>query len=361
MEQKEYKASIYNYWKGKKLFNDYTDSLIVTTPQMREVFALVQGNKNIPEELMPIFEELLENRIFVGKEIEEEAHYHILKADIDVNTHCNASCVYCPQSTDPRPKDIMPLERYKNIVDKIKAQPLKWVALHIYGEPLLDTFYKERVRYLTENGLKLYFFTNATLLSKELIDFLSEMALYGAMFNFPSVEKEEWKKFTRLRDKQFEQAKEGIEYFISKFNKRLDRLEIVVNGNSENHAQRTEDVYKHFSRFGEIIVNGWESNSRAGNLSNNYVNSVFHDDKASFRGCGRVVNQLHINIDGDAILCCQDYFQKIKLGNILTDTIDDIMNSDRMTTYRRQVYGLEEMPIDFLCRSCTMIRKYKEE
>lgn len=351
-----YKISKYNHWKGKKLFNDYTDNLIHTTKEMRIVYDLVAKGDSIPSELQSVFDRLREKKIFINSNVDELMSFNILKIDIDVNTHCNASCQYCPQSTHPRPYDVMPLDLFKQIADKIAELNISWLALHIYGEPLLDPLYKQRVEYLKEKGIPLYFFSNATMLTDELIDFLKDKLLHGAMFNFPSIDREQWKELTQLGDKQFDRAKVGIENFIKMYSGKLSRLEIVVNGNSLNHKERTESVYNYYSQFGDVIVNGWESNSRAGSIENEYVNNVSHSDNTPFSGCSRVVNQLHINIEGDVILCCQDYFQNVKLGNILEQSIDEIMNSAKLIDIRRQVYGDIPMKSDMLCRSCSMIR-----
>lgn len=354
----EYRVSNYVYLKGcKKLVNDLTEQQIYMTPQQRAVYELTLQDQDIPENLTDIFQEMVDLGVFVQKTVDERDKYNILKLDIDVNTHCNASCVYCPQSTHRRGVNVMPFDLFTKIIDRFDGYDLKWVALHIYGEPLLDPLYRDRVNYLREKGFRLHFFTNGSMLSKDLIDFLKDMNIYGAMFNFPSIDCEEWKYMTKLSNQHFLRAKEGIEYFIETFSDKLEHLEIVVNGNTDNHKERTLAVKEHFSKFGNVVVNGWESNSRAGNLENEFVKSVNHKN-VKFGGCPRVVNQLHINIEGDVILCCQDYFQEVKLGNILTDSVEDIMNSERMKSYRAQIYGLIPMEENLLCRNCTMIRTH---
>lgn len=356
IEEMGYRVSKFIYHKGcKKLVNDLTEQIIYMTPGQRTVYDLMAHSREIPEELAGTFNGMVEAGVFVPEELDETCKYNILKLDIDVNTHCNASCVYCPQSTHKRGVRVMSFELFTKIIDRFDGYNLKWVALHIYGEPLLDPLYRKRVEYLKEKEMRLHFFTNGSMLSKDLTDFLKDKNIFGAMFNFPSIDCEEWKYMTKLSDRHFLRAKEGIEYFIGTFAGRLEHLEIVVNGNTDNHEERTLAIKEHFSKFGDVIVNGWDSNSRAGTLENEFVKSISHQH-AEFCGCPRVVNQLHINIEGDVILCCQDYFQSIKLGNILTDSVEEIMNSERMRSVRAQVYGLAPMEESLLCRSCTMIR-----
>ena len=142
----EYKISNYIYLKGhKKLLNDLTGDLIHMNQDQFQVYKLICSQQEIPKELGGIFDEMVQMGIIVPKLQDEISKYNILKLDIDVNTHCNASCVYCPQSTHKRGVKIMPYDLFTQIIDKFDSYDLKWVALHIYGEPLLDPLYRKRV------------------------------------------------------------------------------------------------------------------------------------------------------------------------------------------------------------------------
>jgi hypothetical protein len=74
------------------------------------------------------------------------------------------------------------------------------------------------------------------------------------------------------------------------------------------------------------------------------------------RGCelmgSRPFEHLHITATGRAVLCCQDYYEKLTVGDLKTDTVAGILGGDVMARLRRWTYGVEPAPDDFLCRRC---------
>ena len=55
--------------------------------------------------------------------------------------------------------------------------------------------------------------------------------------------------------------------------------------------------------------------------------------------------------DGTVVLCCMDYGLKHILGNILTDTFEEIMDGEEMRKVKEGMNGNETL--DILCRNCS--------
>ncbi len=66
----------------------------------------------------------------------------------------------------------------------------------------------------------------------------------------------------------------------------------------------------------------------------------------------RPLQHLHITPRGTCILCCQDYDENYVVGDLMTSTIAQVLEGDAMAKMRRWVYGVEEAPDDFICRTC---------
>ena len=82
-------------------------------------------------------------------------------------------------------------------------------------------------------------------------------------------------------------------------------------------------------------------------LDNNYYSSI--------GTCKGLINHIGILSDGTIIPCCLDSKGIINLGNIYTDSIEDIFNQDRvkkMITGFKNNYKCEE-----LCKHCSFIEK----
>ena len=66
----------------------------------------------------------------------------------------------------------------------------------------------------------------------------------------------------------------------------------------------------------------------------------------------RPIQHLHITPAGKAILCCQDYDENYVVGDVATHSIAEVLEGDEMAKMRRWVYGVEDAPPDFICRTC---------
>jgi hypothetical protein len=248
---------------------------------------------------------------------------------------------------------------FNTIIFRLKPYSPKWISFIHYNEPLLDSKFKERVKIVNDNNLPLFLFTNATNLTDDLIDFLCSQNLYGIIFNFPSLIESEWVKFMQLSPKFFYKAKTGIENFISRFKGQLERYAILVNGVSENQSRRINEIRDHFQKFGNINVEEVISHSRAGAIENENVIKRANSERSKFAGCDRIAHHLHISYDGKAFLCCQDYYQKVVLGDLMTDDIETIMRSEKVRNIRAEIFGEKPMTMDHFCRSCVQIRNWK--
>lgn len=88
---------------------------------------------------------------------------------IEVTNICNANCVFCGYQFQTRPKGIMPLERFRRIVDNYAALGGGMIELTpVVGDALVDKELEEKVRYaraLPQIG-RISFVTNGILLTR---------------------------------------------------------------------------------------------------------------------------------------------------------------------------------------------------
>ena len=63
----------------------------------------------------------------------------VTKANIDVCTVCNHTCVFCPNQDARTPKNIMPAENFRKVMaDLTSHAKLDELGLSAKGEPLLN-------------------------------------------------------------------------------------------------------------------------------------------------------------------------------------------------------------------------------
>lgn len=89
----------------------------------------------------------------------------IPRVAIETVLTCNARCVMCVHS-ERRMVGIMDMDLFRRLVDQLAAWGCQDVCLSIYGEPMVDKRWLERVAIVRAAGLRYSFFSNASMLTE---------------------------------------------------------------------------------------------------------------------------------------------------------------------------------------------------
>lgn len=87
--------------------------------------------------------------------------------------------------------------------------------------------------------------------------------------------------------------------------------------------------------------------SRAGNLKTLAINKKKGVLECS--ACGPKIDHNILLPNGDVLLCCMDYSQEHVIGNLLTDSYEDLFKSPE---YLKVMEGLKDENSDIICRKC---------
>ncbi|MFL6245526.1 MAG: radical SAM/SPASM domain-containing protein [Thermoanaerobaculia bacterium] len=272
-------------------------------------------------------------------------------ADIEISSHCNARCRFCPVADDPLPRRVMSMVVFEHIVDAIRAAPLRWVSMNHYNEPMLDPTFFDKAQILAAAGLPLRLFTNGVRLDRTAAERLAADGNVDAVIvNIPSVDPERYsaKMGVRMRPRLHEEVA-AASHVLPLF--------ICVNGNPVDAEQEAAALREHFSALGAnatIYVN--LTHDRAGLLGNDSVMTPGRWS-GSLGGCRRFYEHLSVNVEGKVFLCCQDYRQDHILGDLMTQPLDAILTGHSATEYRRRIFGDLPADDDFLCRTCVELQR----
>jgi len=96
---------------------------------------------------------------------------------VEVTTHCNGSCIYCPHTIMKNQwvNKHMPIELFNEFIPFIGYTDL--VYLQGWGEPLLNNNFFEMVRTCKARGKRVGFTTNGMLLTEDTIQTLLDLQL----------------------------------------------------------------------------------------------------------------------------------------------------------------------------------------
>jgi len=292
---------------------------------------------------------LANKKIALSADLDPFRLYLIRYADVEICSHCNARCCFCPVSIDPRPKKTMALGDFEIIVQKLAVEPnLRWVSLNHYNEPLLDPTFLAKVEILACHGVQLRLFTNGHLLTADVAKRLVELKnVESIVLNIPSGDPCEYREMmgvkmpAHLIDRCSSAVQAGLPIYL------------CINGNParalKNSVGLKAIMDRHGARRPSAFIN--LTHDRAGMLTGSEVHRSGRW-MGKLGGCRRMFEHLHISVNGDVFLCCQDYYQRHVFGNLISQSISAIMSGDSAVHIRRQVFGGAESSSEFICRGC---------
>jgi MoaA/NifB/PqqE/SkfB family radical SAM enzyme len=271
--------------------------------------------------------------------------YYLTSAQIEVTAHCNWSCSFCPVSTDRKPKAVMSMPLFEEIIEKISPHDtIRCVTFHFFNEPTLDPFFDDRVAVLQAYGIPLWLFTNATRLDEKRIDMLKQSGVLGRLVvNVPALQEEDFRELTK--SKSHAVVMKNLDAVIAAGLP----IEIAVTGTGAEVGQHVKELRDRYEAP-NVKVKTTLTADRAGALSNHYNQAVWVD--GLLRGCAWPVNHAYFSVKGDMFICCNDYYQRETFGNIQSGSVHEVMTTPAAVLLRQRVFGVAEAPTDYVCRSC---------
>lgn len=233
-----------------------------------------------------------------------EDRYFFHTVSFEISVYCNRKCWYCPNVDNETPNEFMSFDIFKKSIEELKKINFKGIIhYNLYNEPLFDDRLQEFVKYTKEHLPK----TTRILLSNgDILNEENAKQLIDAGIN---------KMVITIHDKNPE--------------KNLKRLAPVKKLLKEKiHIQTSYDLY----------------------LSNKAGMVDVKDQKkqANYKICP-LVRSLVITKNGDIIICCNDYYRKYVMGNIMKSDILTIWNS--YSDIRKKLLK-DNIAVFDICKKC---------
>jgi pyruvate-formate lyase-activating enzyme len=343
-------VSPYLHNRGRVLYNPLTGASIRKDGE--EYRALERIGKGLPVEAGSAALEHLRAARFLIEDLDAETRRsHLLFLSLETCTACNHRCPFCPVSVDPREREVMSQELFESIVDQVVAAAGRDVVVFLsnYNEPTIDPLFEERCRALFSRGLPVSVLTNASQFTPERARRLEDAGRFRYIgINLPTLDPERYAKMHGTRDL----ARVIANVDAMRARALAEETAIVVLGDEDEDHRR--DVSEIRARFEPL---GWQVKPfriRSRPSSGTFVPEP--PAKKTLRGCelmgSRPFEHLHVTATAKAVLCCQDYYERLVVGDLKTQTVAEVLGGDTMARLRRWTYGVEEAPDDFLCRRC---------
>ncbi len=279
---------------------------------------------------------------------------------------CNASCIMCPLTqTAKKTPILMSDELFEKIIKEIEQEQLKFTYIYLFlqNEPLIDKdiFKKFRlIKKISKGKIKTGLVTNGSLFTKGKIREFVQSGLDELIFSIDAVTEKTYKK-----------VRQGLN-----FKDVLNNIKNVINSDfigylavkfvvQKDNMAELEQFKKYWLSKG-IPVQITDLRNRSGDLNSfddirlDDKNHTFFGDVISFvmrrmiRGCSTPLTTFNIMSNGDVILCCDDFNNKLILGNVHELSIKEIWNSKNYKKIREMLFKgeFEKIPA---CRTCSKI------
>jgi len=108
------------------------------------------------------------------KTVEDAADDSLLIYQAETTNRCDAACTYCPHEKQARPLGAMSVDTFAEV---LRVASNKVMALHHFGEPLLNPDLDTIVGLAAASGLEAGFSTNGRLLNQERLNRLANAGL----------------------------------------------------------------------------------------------------------------------------------------------------------------------------------------
>ena len=264
-------------------------------------------------------------------------------AYIETTNYCNLKCSFCNREEVIGALQHMPISKFREILNRLKDQPIKEAKLMGMGEPLLhpqfDTICKLFKQYFPEATLIVA--TNCQYPiepGSKMWDKLQNCLRYIDLL-YLSVD---GYKDSYERDRAPAKWSKLIS-FLENF-KVMDRFNClvtcnyVVNPDNVYDIQKINDHIVNKYNLGELRINiaqNWsEDESMPGGytisdieyLKNNWQKNIKGKDKWDFKDCFWVREGIYVTVEGDVKMCCLNTGAK-SFGNILDTELDRIRTS----------------------------------
>ena len=278
------------------------------------------------------------------------------KIYIEITNICNLKCKFCPETN--RKKEYISIENFEEVIKKIHKHT-SLVCLHVKGEPLLHPNLEDILKILEKYNLKANITTNGTLIKEKLEILKYSKAVRQINFSIHSIMQND--KLDKQYLKDIFESVEELENIIISY--RLWNLQTIKENDINN------EIIKEIENYYNI------QNLKQGLMENEFVKvkeNVFINQDTEFvwpnidnesiieKGrCLALKEQIAILVDGTVVPYCLDNNGDIPLGNILEESLEDILNKSQTLGMKK---NFENGIITCrLCKTCGFLKRLEDK
>ena len=262
------------------------------------------------------------------------------KIYVEITNNCNLNCSFCIKNS--RPIESISIDRFKILLDKLKPYT-DYLYFHVLGEPLMHKNINELIDIASSNfNININITTNGYLINK-IKDNKNIRQLNISLHSYTGNDLKKYldNVFNSVDNLILNKTYISLRLWVKNaYNNDIidyinNRYKLDIPYNIDNY--KIND-YLFINNFHEFV---WPD-----------LNNNCNEESGT---CYALIDHIGILVDGTIIPCCLDTKGIINLGNIYTDSLDDILSSKRVLD---MINGFKNnKKIENLCKHCKFIDK----
>ncbi len=334
-----------------------------------------RGISDAARQLLPLRIKKTLLKLYPGRHL-----YSFLPADFPLTIHidpcnvCNFKCIFCPTADNGLLKEVnrkssmMKEELFRKVINDLsillKRKKFAIDCIHLYkdGEPLLNPFFCDMVRYARRSGVArvLSTTTNGSQITEKLASEIVTCGLDNIRISIEHVNNDGYRDICRS-DHSYDEILQKVRLLYDTKKKQKSKLNILVKitdtGLSSKELKKFHNDFRPFCDYTRVdSLMGWSDSSRKDF-------TLGKSPKTGMDGSTRLHNQivcpdpfskLSVNSDGTVSVCCVDWSHGLVVGNACENSIEEIWNGEQLKEIRRlHITGnRSQIPV---CRNCQYV------
>lgn len=273
---------------------------------------------------------------------------------IETTSVCNAACIMCPHEQMERKQGTMSDLNFEATINGMKDIDLANLTLFLHkeGEPLLDRKLPDRIKYAKANlkGVKeVVINTNASRLTEELSVALINSGLDKIYFSLDGASPDTYNKIRIKLD--YHKVVANIENFFRIKKEMKSNIKVIVQMVVSDDNRHEVEQYN--EKWGKedcnVYIKPMHCYLDGGRSSFPKVNTA-----KQLHVCEDPFRMMVVYSNGDVGICCWDYNNEYKIGNVQDDSMLNLFNNERFN-HLREMQSKKECGEIAPCNRCMRI------
>lgn len=263
---------------------------------------------------------------------------------IELTNYCNLACPMCPHEQMEREVGYMKPELFRRIID-LSTPELEFAYLHHLGESLFHGKIGELIQYGRSRGVAMGLSTNATYLDHRKAKLLLENGLDFLVISMDGASPDSYERIRVGGD--FATTMKNVRDFFE-MKKEIPNNTTVVVQMIVTEANRAEVELFAEQWDGQVMIKearDWAGQVKLHTIGKHVPPPVDHTP------CRMLWTELTVLWDGAVVPCVNVYEKQNVVGDLATQSLDEVWNSSVMKEYRAKHLADDVSSIP-VCATC---------